>query len=672
MLRESVTFYTEKSFLHVLRTIREKRERRAAGSCCGNQMNKYDLLYVIRPEEQNEESLRSLLALHPEIKFVSLMGVDFAGNDTDEKIPIKAFLEDMNTFLEGSAAQTDGSSVVLTGIATLNNARVDMKVDKSVNWYVDYNFEYFEPVSGKTVGTLRIPCYLIHNGNYVDSRSILKNALEYIDGEIRDLFARHGTIAGLEHISGSEIDKLLFTCATELEFWVKSPREDAPIEALSSSQMMQEQYWQRTRGNVRTALEQTVQTLAQYGLEPEMGHKECGGVKGQIDDTGHMTHVMEQLEVDWRFNTGVQTGDNELLARIIVKEVFRINGLEVSFQAKPIPGVAGSGEHVHVGIAAKMKNGKIVNLFSPQNMHEDFLSAIGYGSIMGILKNYEAINPLISCTIDSLNRLKPGFEAPVCTVTSLGLNPDNPSRNRTILAGLIRDLSNPKATRIEMRSPNPYTNTYIALAAFYLAAMDGIRACVESGRSLKELEAEISKEAGTEGFYLEKDRCYRTEGDVFEDFTPDERDRLFGQPPATVWENLQAFEKYPQKTAVLTRGNILRKEYLHSFKLAALTRWKTEMLSRLLPENAQAVIEMKRLHTQGNSTDCDLARWHRIQALRTKLAKDSFDELSIFTRIRRAIAAGDYDTASALQIEMTAAMEELRALYHDYRQNIID
>ena len=290
-------------------------------------MNNKELLYVIKPEQQNEQDLRTLLGLHPEIKFVSLMGVDFAGNDTDEKIPMKIFLEDMPSFLEGSAAQTDGSSVVLTGIATLNNARVDLVVDKTVNWFVDYNFEHFDAATGRMIGTLRIPCYLLHNGNYVDSRSILKNTLDYVEGEIMELFKKHPVIPGLEHINGQDIEKLIFTSATELEFWVKSPREDAPIEALSSSQMMQEQYWQRTRGNVRTALEQTVEMLDMYGLEPEMGHKECGGVKGQIDGAGHMTHVMEQLEVDWKFASGVQTGDNELLARIIVKEVFRMNGL---------------------------------------------------------------------------------------------------------------------------------------------------------------------------------------------------------------------------------------------------------------------------------------------------------------------------------------------------------
>ena len=635
-------------------------------------MNKKDLLYVIKPEDQNEESLARLLGQHPEIKFVSLMGVDFAGNDTDEKIPMKIFLNDMGKFLEGSAAQTDGSSVVMPGIATLNNARVDMVVDKTVNWFVDYNYEHFDAESGRMVGTLRIPCYLLHNGSFVDSRSILRDTLNYVEKEIKSLFKKYPVIPGLEHINGEDIEKIVFTSATELEFWVKTPREDASIEALSSSQIMQEQYWQRTRGNVRTALEQTIETLDFYGLEPEMGHKECGGVKGQMDANGHMTHVMEQLEVDWKFAAGVQTGDNELLARIIVKEIFRMNGLEVSFQAKPIPGVAGSGEHVHVGIAAVLKNGKFVNLFSPKDMHQEFLSAVGYGALMGLLKNYEVINPFISCTIDSLNRLQPGFEAPVCTVTSLGLSPDNPSRNRTILAGLIRDLDNDKATRIEMRSPNPYTNTYIAIAVFYLSCLDGIKACVESGKDLAAMEKEISKQAGKEGFYLEKDRQYRTEDDVFEDFTAEERARLFGKPPATVWENLQAFEEYPEKMEVLTQGNVMKPQFIESFKQGALVRWKTELLSRLLPEYYQAVVEMKRLHDQETCTDGDLAMWHKIQVLRTKLAKDSFDEQSMFTSFRRAAAANDYDALSKLQLQMAAAIHELKILYHDYKQNIID
>ena len=631
-----------------------------------------DMLYVISPEEQNRETLTEILTAHPEIKFVSFMGVDFAGNDTDEKVPISLFLKDIDGFLEGMAAQTDGSSVVLTGIATLNNARVDMKIDSSVNWYIDYNYEHFDSATGRMVGTLRIPCFLVHNNVRVDSRSILHDTLDYVEKELLELFKKHPHIAGLEHISGEDIEKIIFTCATELEFWVKSPREDAPIEALSSSQMMQEQYWQRCRGNVRTALEQTVEMLEAYGLGPEMGHKECGGVRGQIDDNGHMTHVMEQLEVDWKYSYGVQTADNELLARIIVKEIFRLNGLEVSFQAKPVPGVAGSGEHTHVGIAAKMKNGKVVNLFAPKDMHTEFLSAVGYGSMMGLLKNYEVINPFISSTIDSLNRLKPGFEAPVCIVTSLGLSPEVPSRNRTILAGLIRDIDSPMATRIEMRSPNPYTNTYLAIAAFYISMLDGIKACVESGKTLKEMENELSKKAGDEGFYLEKDREYRSEHDVFEDYNEEERDHLFGKPPATVWENMCAIKNYPEKIAVLTTGNILKKEFIESFAKGALIRWQTELLNRIIPEYHKEICLMKKLHDDDNHTTHDAAMWEKIAAMRNTMAKDVTEQPSLFTMTREAFARGDFDAASNLQLEMAEIMQKLKAQYNEYQHNIID
>lgn len=631
-----------------------------------------DMLYVISPEEQNRETLTEILTAHPEIKFVSFMGVDFAGNDTDEKVPISLFLKDIDGFLEGMAAQTDGSSVVLTGIATLNNARVDMKIDSSVNWYIDYNYEHFDSATGRMVGTLRIPCFLVHNNVRVDSRSILHDTLDYVEKELLELFKKHPQVAGLEHISGEDIEKIIFTCATELEFWVKSPREDAPIEALSSSQMMQEQYWQRCRGNVRTALEQTVEMLEAYGLGPEMGHKECGGVRGQIDDNGHMTHVMEQLEVDWKYSYGVQTADNELLARIIVKEIFRLNGLEVSFQAKPVPGVAGSGEHTHVGIAAKMKNGKVVNLFAPKDMHTEFLSAVGYGSMMGLLKNYEVINPFISSTIDSLNRLKPGFEAPVCIVTSLGLSPEVPSRNRTILAGLIRDIDSPMATRIEMRSPNPYTNTYLAIAAFYISMLDGIKACVESDKTLKEMENELSKKAGDEGFYLEKDREYRSEHDVFEDYNEEERARLFGKPPATVWENMCAIKNYPGKIAVLTTGNIIKKEFIESFAKGALIRWQTELLNRIIPEYHKEICLMKKLHDDDNHTTHDAAMWEKIAAMRNTMAKDVTEQPSLFTMTREAFARGDFDAASNLQLEMAEIMQKLKAQYNEYQHNIID
>ena len=123
---------------------------------------------------------------------------------------------------------------------------------------------------------------------------------------------------------------------------------------------------------------------------------------------------------------------------------------------------------------------------------------------------------------------------------------------------------------------------------------------------------------------------------------------------------------------MLTQGDILKYEYIESFRQGALIRWKTELLNRLIPENYQAVVDMKRLHNPDTCTDCDLAMRLKIQSLRAKLAKDSFEEKSVFTTIRQAIAAGDYDTASAMKLEMGKIMEELKVLYHDYKQNIID
>jgi glutamine synthetase len=398
-----------------------------------------DLLYVI-PANSKKEDVKKALEEHPEIKFVSLVGVDMAGNDTDEKIPIRIFLKDMDDFYAGTAVQTDGSSVVLAGIATLNNAKVDMPVDPSVNWFVDYNFEHYDENSDRPVGTLRIPSFLIHEGKRVDSRAVLADTLSYVKNGMMKLFKEHPDISGLG-VKGSDIADITFTSATELEFWVKTPLEEADIEEMSASQVMQEQYWERTHGAVRTALEECVMALDRYGLKAEMGHKEVGGIKAQVDEQGNMTHVCEQLEIDWRFADAVQACDNEIFVRSIVREIFRGNGLEVSFKAKPMIGLAGNGEHTHIGMAAVTKDGKPISLFAASEPKKDFMSVIGYGAIMGLLKNYEVINPFVSATNDSLNRLKPGFEAPICVVTSLGHKPEIPSRNRTVLAGLIRDLN---------------------------------------------------------------------------------------------------------------------------------------------------------------------------------------------------------------------------------------
>ena len=629
-----------------------------------------DLLYYIPAGQYGKEGVLALLEQHPEVKFVSLVGIDLAGNDTDEKIPVSAFFDNYESFFEGTAVQTDGSSVVLTDIATLNNARVDMWGDPSVNWFIDYNYENIDEETGLPTGTLRIPAFLKHNDRFVDSRSILKQACQYVREEMLSTVKEKG-LPGMPHVKAEDIADIVFTSATELEFWVKTPSKSVAKRDLSVSQKLQEQYWQRTHGSVRTALEQAVERLDQYGMSAEMGHKEVGGVKAKLDDDGHVDSVLEQLEIDWKFsNNPLQTADNELQARIIVREVFRENGLDVTFKAKPIIGVAGSGEHTHFGVMAKLKSGKFVNLFSPEDMRKEAASSLGIGAIMGLLKNYEAINPFISSTTDSLNRLKPGFEAPVCIVTSLGVDPSVPSRNRTILCGLIRDIDNPMATRYELRAPNPYTNTYTALALIYLAAWDGMKYAITSGKTQAELVAELSKKTGEHADYLEDDRAYRAEDDVFEDYTQEERDAMFSVPPATVWENILGFKNHPEKVAVLSQGNAFEKDLMESFVSAILNRWKLELVSRIIPANLQQVRDMKPVHVEG-ANSCDDRRFKALNELRFYLAKDSEEQESLFTRLSKALKAGQYDDASKLQVEMNDKMEELEAAYAHYYNNVL-
>lgn len=628
-----------------------------------------NLIYVIPKEKHSEKEIKEILLAHPEVKFVSLVGVDLSGNDTDERIPMKVFLDDIDGFSKGTI-QTDGSSVVLPGIATLNNAKLDMLADVECNWFIDYNYENIDHETDLPIGTLKIPCSLLHDSIPVDSRSILKKSVESFKTTLLNLFKEHPASLTSFNFTYEDIDEILLTSATELEFWVKTPNDNADIEELSTSQVLKEQYWSKTKGNVRTALEQSLLLMEKYGFEPEMGHKEVGGVTAQIGESGSLTHIMEQLEIDWKFADALQSADNELFVRNLVRETFRRNGLVATFLAKPVQDVAGSGEHTHIGVTVKLINGKRVNLFTSTKKH--FLSTIGYASAMGILKNYEVINPFIAPTSDSLRRLKPGFEAPVCIVTSLGHSVDIPSRNRSILLALIRDLDNPLATRFELRAPNPHTNTYLALATLYAAMLDGIVYSIKNNKCEDDLLKELSKAPGDDSDYLEKNRAYRSEEDVFEFFTESERAEYFGKAPKTVYENLCALDENPEKLEVLKAHGVFTTSILNSFKMAISTRWVTEINNRILNNYAKEIRKSKMIHTPEKALDLDLANWQKISDLRYYLMKDTYTKTSLFTKIKEASKSENYKELSALQIELDAKMEELRLYYSNYKKNLLD
>ena len=122
----------------------------------------------------------------------------------------------------------------------------------------------------------------------VGPRIFLKRQIERFKEGLIDILQENPYV--FEHLDGisnaSEIEELNLTSATELEFWVKTPSDKADRAQLSASQELKEQYWKRTIGPVGTALEQSIEILERYGFEVEMGHKETGGVKAKMGQSG--------------------------------------------------------------------------------------------------------------------------------------------------------------------------------------------------------------------------------------------------------------------------------------------------------------------------------------------------------------------------------------------------
>ena len=102
-----------------------------------------------------------------------------------------------------------------------------------------------------------------------------------------------------------------------------------------------------------------------------------------------------------------------------------------------------------------------------------------------------------------------------------------------------------------------------------------------------------------------------------------------------------------------------------------MVRWKTEILNRLIPETRLEVMACKALHGE-TATAYDKAQWKKVQEVREKLAKDSSRTSCVFTEIRKAMEAGDYDKASDKFLEMQRLRDEMMRRYHDYAQNILD
>ncbi|MDD6037551.1 MAG: type I glutamate--ammonia ligase, partial [bacterium] len=166
-----------------------------------------------------------------------------------------------------------------------------------------------------------------------------------------------------------------------------------------------------------------------------------------------------QHEVDFKYGPALRTADDFMTFKLAVKTVAKRHGLFASFMPKPKADASGSGLHINMSLT---KDG--VNIFNdPKGRYG--LSKEAYYFIGGLMKHIPAITLLTNPLVNSYKRLVPGFEAPTDIAWSF--------TNRTPLIRIPIDRGESK--RIELRSPDPTTNPYLALAVCLAAGLEGIR-----------------------------------------------------------------------------------------------------------------------------------------------------------------------------------------------------
>src|SRR5467141_3624490 len=191
------------------------------------------------------------------------------------------------------------------------------------------------------------------------------------------------------------------------------------------------------------------------------------GVK--IERQHHEVATAGQAEIDYRFDTLVKSADAMMVYRYVVKNVAHKHGKTATFMPKPLFGDNGSGMHTHQSLWKKGKP-----LFAGKEYAG--LSQMALYYIGGLLKHAHALCAFCSPTTNSYKRLVPGYEAPVNLAYS--------SRNRSAAIRIPMYSENPKAKRIEFRSPDPTCNPYLAFSAMLMAAIDGIENKIHPGDPL--------------------------------------------------------------------------------------------------------------------------------------------------------------------------------------------
>ncbi|MCM1338810.1 MAG: type I glutamate--ammonia ligase [Muribaculaceae bacterium] len=216
-------------------------------------------------------------------------------------------------------------------------------------------------------------------------------------------------------------------------------------------------------GNVTT---ETQDHAGYYDVGPEdLGEDVRSDIVLTLQDMGfdieasHHEVADGQHEIDFRYADILTAADNVTTFRIAVKAIAAKHNLHATFMPKPIFGINGSGMHCNISLFEGDKNA-----FFDENEEYQLSNTAKY-SIGGMLKHVKSITAITNPVVNSYKRLVPGYEAPVYLAWSLA------NRSALLRVPAKRGIS----TRVELRSPDPACNPYLAFAAILEACLDGIR-----------------------------------------------------------------------------------------------------------------------------------------------------------------------------------------------------
>jgi glutamine synthetase len=176
-------------------------------------------------------------------------------------------------------------------------------------------------------------------------------------------------------------------------------------------------------------------------------------------EASHHEVAEGQHEIDFKYADGLTTADNIATFRAVVRAVARTHDLHATFMPKPIAGINGSGMHTHLSLFQDGENA----FHDPDD--EFGLSGTARSFLGGVLAHAPALTAICNPTVNSYKRLVPGYEAPVYVAWS------DVNRSALVRKPAARHAA---AARIELRSPDPSCNPYLALAAILQAGLEGI------------------------------------------------------------------------------------------------------------------------------------------------------------------------------------------------------